>query len=59
VLVTHNLEAVRRLADRVVYLDQRVRAEGPPATVLAPGGPFDHASRHDHPESASVLCEED
>ena len=30
VLVTHNEAAVRRLADRVVYLDRRVLAWGPP-----------------------------
>ena len=34
VLVTHNAAAVRRLAERVVYLDGRVRAWGPPAEVL-------------------------
>ncbi|HXK09157.1 MAG TPA: metal ABC transporter ATP-binding protein [Vicinamibacteria bacterium] len=34
VLVTHNAAAVRRLARRVVYIDGRVRAWGPPAEVL-------------------------
>jgi ABC-type Mn2+/Zn2+ transport system ATPase subunit len=34
VLVTHSAEAVRRLAERVVYLDTRRLAWGPPAEVL-------------------------
>jgi zinc transport system ATP-binding protein len=53
-LVTHNLEAVRRLAARVVYLDRSVRAWGPPAEVLdrpwtgaVPFAGHDHATAHD------------
>jgi len=35
VLVTHDLETVRRMADRVIYLDQgRVRAAGDPEQVI-------------------------
>jgi zinc transport system ATP-binding protein len=57
-LVTHNLAAVRRLADRVAYLEQKVVATGTPDEMLADGAlPRAHAG-HDHPE-ASVLCEED
>jgi ABC-type molybdate transport system ATPase subunit len=57
VLVTHNLAAVRRLADRVVYLEHRVLARGTAEEVLAqpdlPG-----AAGHDHAETGA-LCEED
>jgi ABC-type Mn2+/Zn2+ transport system ATPase subunit len=57
VLVTHNLAAIRRLADRVVYLEHRVLARGTAEEVLAqpdlPG-----AAGHDHAETGA-LCEED
>jgi len=59
VLVTHNAAAVRRLAGRVVYLDGRVRAWGPPAEVLDrewTGPPF---SGHDHDAPARPLCEDE
>ena len=60
VLVTHNLEAVRRLAQRVVYLDGRVVAEGPPDEVLADQALMPRAFLgHDHAEAAAPLCEED
>ena len=60
VLVTHNLEAVRRLAQRVVYLDGKVVAAGPPDEVLGdqaltPRGFFGH----DHAEAGVPVCEED
>ncbi|RME54337.1 MAG: ATP-binding cassette domain-containing protein, partial [Deltaproteobacteria bacterium] len=35
-LVTHDLEEVRRITDRVTCLFQRVRFDGPPARVLTP-----------------------
>ena len=58
VLVTHNSAAVRRLAARVVYLDQTVRAWGPPDEVLDRewdrGGAF---SGHDH--ASRSLCEDE
>jgi len=60
VLVTHSVEAVRRLARRVVYLDRRVLAVGPPAEVLATslreGREF---AGRDHAEHVPVLCEEE
>ncbi len=60
VLVTHNAAAVRRLAKRVVYLDARVQAWGPPAEVLGrewkPGGAF---SGHDHDAPPARLCEDE
>lgn len=34
VFVSHNLQAVAELCDRAIYLKRRVRAEGPPATVI-------------------------
>jgi ABC-type Mn2+/Zn2+ transport system ATPase subunit len=60
VLVTHNLEAVRRLAQRVVYLDGTVVSEGSPDEILAgstlmPRSPFGH----DHAEADAAVCEED
>lgn len=56
VLVTHHEAAVRRLADRVVYLDRRVLAWGPPQEVLemADRGGF---TGHDH--DGLALCEEE
>ena len=57
VLVTHNLTAVRRLADRVLYLDHRILAEGSAEEVLADGA-LAAAGGHDHAEAAAV-CEED
>jgi zinc transport system ATP-binding protein len=35
VLVSHDLAAVARVADRVLFLDRRLLASGPPAEVLA------------------------
>jgi hypothetical protein len=59
VLVTHNAAAVRRLADRVVYLDGTVRAWGAPHEVLdrewEPAGAF---SGHDHEAPAAARCED-
>jgi ABC-type Mn2+/Zn2+ transport system ATPase subunit len=60
VLVTHSQDAVRRLADRVVYLEGRVRAWGTPAEVL--DSPGVHASAfggHDHDAPPSGRCESD
>jgi zinc transport system ATP-binding protein len=59
VLVTHSETAVRRLADRVVYLDRRVLAWGAPEDVLSrewERGAFDG---HDHDAPARLLCEGD
>jgi zinc transport system ATP-binding protein len=58
-LVTHNAGAVRRLAARVVYLDGRVRAWGPPAEVL--DREWDRAafSGHDHALPDTGRCEEE
>jgi ABC-type Mn2+/Zn2+ transport system ATPase subunit len=60
VLVTHNAAAVRRLAERVVYLDGRVRAWGTPAEVLGRewerGGAF---SGHDHAAPDGPVCEDE
>jgi len=58
VLVTHSADAIRRLAERVIYLDRVVRAWGPPAEVLerewergsALGG-------HDHDTEPGARCE--
>ncbi len=59
VLVTHNAAAVRRLADRVVYLDGAVRAWGAPGEVLErewerPGA----FSGHDHATPGDARCED-
>jgi len=58
VLVTHNAGAVRRLAERVVYLDGRRLAWGPPSDVLerewGEGGAF---SGRDH--EAGPQCEDE
>lgn len=57
ILVTHNLGAVRRLADRVAYFDRTLKAYGSPDEVLAD-------ERHalaglDHAEhGAAAICEE-
>jgi zinc transport system ATP-binding protein len=57
ILVTHNLGAVRRLADRVAYFDRTLKAFGTPDEVLAD-------ERHalaglDHAEhGAAAICEE-
>jgi ABC-type Mn2+/Zn2+ transport system ATPase subunit len=60
VLVTHNQAAVRRLAERVVYLDGKVLAWGPPADVLkeeaVDGRGF---GGRDHAEAAAPLCEDE
>jgi ABC-type Mn2+/Zn2+ transport system ATPase subunit len=58
VLVTHNLAAVRRLADRVAYLDEKIVATGPPEKMLADGSLPRVSAGHDHLE-AGALCEED
>jgi ABC-type Mn2+/Zn2+ transport system ATPase subunit len=59
VLVTHNAGTVRRLAERVVYLDGTLRAWGTPEEVLARdferGGAW---SGHDHEAPAQALCED-
>src|SRR4029079_18219097 len=34
-MVSHDLEQVRRVADQVTVLDRRVLADGPPAEILA------------------------
>ena len=58
VLVTHSAEAVRRLAERAVYLDRTLRAWGPPAEVLerewARGSAF---GSHDHETRTDAHCE--
>jgi len=59
VLVTHNAAAARRLAQRVVYLDGRVRAWGPPAEVLDREWDRDAFSGHDHEAPASPRCEDE
>jgi ABC-type Mn2+/Zn2+ transport system ATPase subunit len=59
VLVTHNEAAVRRLAERVVYLDRRVLAWGPPAEVLAREWERDAFHGHDHEAPRRLLCEGD
>ena len=59
VLVTHSETAVRRLADRVVYLDQRVRAWGPPDEVLARDWERDAFHGPDHESPRRLLCEGD
>ena len=60
VLVTHNLAAVRRLAQRVVYLDVKVVAAGTPDQVLADEGLLPRASfGHDHAEAGAAVCEDD
>ncbi len=60
VLVTHNLAAVRRLADRVAYIDGGLKAFGPPDEVLGGPGAEGHAfAGLDHAEhGATPLCEE-
>jgi ABC-type sulfate/molybdate transport systems ATPase subunit len=58
VLVTHNAAAARRLATRVVYLDGRVRAWGPPPEVIDREWDRPSAfSGHDH--AAGPLCEDE
>jgi ABC-type Mn2+/Zn2+ transport system ATPase subunit len=57
VLVTHNLAAVKRLADRLVYLEQKVVAAGRPHEVLGTTA-LARVAGHDHAE-ADALCEED
>jgi ABC-type Mn2+/Zn2+ transport system ATPase subunit len=59
VLVTHNAAAVRRLAQRVVYLDARVKAWGAPEEVL--DREWDRAafSGHDHDTHPGPLCEDE
>ncbi len=59
VLVTHNETAVRRLADRVVYLDRHVRAWGPPAEVLARDWERDAFHGLDHEQPRPVACEDE
>jgi zinc transport system ATP-binding protein len=56
VLVTHNEAAVRRLSDRVVCLDHRVVADGPPEDVL---GRADHRGFVGHDHDGLAHCEED
>lgn len=60
VLVTHNREAVRRLAHRVVYLDGTVVAAGLPDDVLRDESLLPRAFfGHDHAEAGVAVCEED
>lgn len=61
VLVTHNLGAVRRLADRVAYLDGRLRRFGPPAEVLTGGADEQRAfAGPDHEEQRPLaVCEDE
>ena len=59
VLVTHSETAVRRLADRVVYLDRHVRAWGPPGDVLSRDWEGDAFHGHDHETPPRLLCEGD
>ncbi len=60
VLVTHNAAAVRRLADRVVYLDATVRAWGAPEEVLEREWVGTSAfSGHDHAAPVDARCEDD
>jgi ABC-type Mn2+/Zn2+ transport system ATPase subunit len=60
VLVTHSVAAVRRLAERVVYLDRRLIAWGLPGEVLdareLEGREF---AGRDHAEHGAVLCEDE
>jgi ABC-type Mn2+/Zn2+ transport system ATPase subunit len=59
VLVTHNAAAVRRLADRVVYLDGTLRAWGTPAEVLDREWVGASAfSGHDHAVPVDARCED-
>ena len=55
-LVTHNETTVRRLADRVVYLDRVVLAWGPPAEVLETA---DRRGFGGHDHEGLALCEEE
>lgn len=58
VLVTHSANAVRRLAQRAVYLHGTVRAWGPPADVIDQEGEGGVAfSGHDH--ASSSFCEDE
>jgi ABC-type Mn2+/Zn2+ transport system ATPase subunit len=59
VLVTHNAAAARRLAARVVYLDRRVRAWGPPHEVLDREWGGRAFGGHDHDSPQALLCEDD
>jgi len=60
VLVTHNLAAVRRLADRVAYVDGTLKAFGSPDVVLAGGdGEWRAFAGLDHAEHGlAAVCEE-
>lgn len=58
VLVTHSEAAVRRLADRVVYLETRLVAWGPPEAVLGRAGGREAFHGHDHEAPAGVHCED-
>jgi ABC-type Mn2+/Zn2+ transport system ATPase subunit len=59
VLVTHNAAAVRRLAERVVYLDGRVRAWGAPAEVLDRDWDRAAFSGRDHDSAPVPACEDE
>jgi hypothetical protein len=50
---------VRRLADRVVYLDRRVLAWGPPGDVLSRDWERGAFHGNDHAAPAQLLCEGD
>jgi ABC-type Mn2+/Zn2+ transport system ATPase subunit len=59
VLVTHNVAATRRLADRVVYLDRQVRAWGRPQDVLERDFSRDAFAGPDHEAPAGLFCEDE
>jgi ABC-type Mn2+/Zn2+ transport system ATPase subunit len=59
VLVTHSAAAVRRLAQRALYLDGSVRAWGAPAEVLErEWGRASAFSGHDHAAPQDARCED-
>ena len=59
VLVTHNAAAVRRLADRALYLDGTLRAWGAPEEVLDREWVGTSAfSGHDHAAPVDARCED-
>jgi zinc transport system ATP-binding protein len=59
VLVTHSATTARKLARRVLYLDGRVRAWGPPAQVLDREWGKAAFSGHDHADEVGPFCEGD
>ncbi len=59
VLVTHNAGAARRLGDRVVYLDGRLRAWGSPQEVLEHDWSREAFAGHDHAAPSGLFCEDE